>query len=255
MSPSRMAEKTSAGPRFTPITSGRAFEEVAIQIRRQLRSGALTTGDRLPPERVLAAHFDISRNTLRQALRALQTSGLVELLPGRGGGAFIRDGGGDAVLVGLSDLSHLGVILPEHLAEARIVLGTAVARFASQRRGPADLAAMEENIALSVQAVRVDDFVERQRLGFEFQRLLAKATRNPVFIVLTNAVIELNRGMAARYGGPGHAAVLPRRRRILASVRAKDGDGAASEMAKFLRMLERFYRKRNEDRVAAEAPR
>ncbi|MGE0803185.1 MAG: FadR/GntR family transcriptional regulator, partial [Lautropia sp.] len=199
---------------FEPILSGRPFEEVAIQIRRQLQAGALKNGDRLPTERVLAAQFGISRNTLRQALRSMQTTGLLEIRPGKGGGTFIREGGGEAVLVGLSDLSRLGVIQPEHLREARTVLSTSVAAFAAQRRTPDDLEALARNVEDGERAARSNDFEERERLGFEFQRLLASATRNPIFIVFSNAMIELNSNMARQCGAPSHQVVLPRRRRI-----------------------------------------
>lgn len=228
-------------PFFAPIVAGRAFEEVARQVRRELQAGNLKAGDRLPPERVLAAQFGISRNTLRQALRALHTMGLLEMRAGKSGGSFIRGGGGDAVMVGLSDLSHLGVIQPEHLREARTALSTTVASFAALRRTPGDIEALARNIEEGERAAKADDFAERQRLGFEFQRLLAAATRNPVFVVFTNAIIELNSTMARHYGAPSHRIVLPRRRRIFEAVKDGDVQGAAEAMEDFLKMLERFY--------------
>ncbi|MCK9513233.1 MAG: GntR family transcriptional regulator [Pigmentiphaga sp.] len=230
-----------SGPNFERIASGRPFEEVARQIRRELQAGTLKTGDRLPPERALSAQFGISRNTLRQALRAMQTTGLLEMRPGKGGGTFIREGGGDAILVGLSDLTRMGIIQPEHLREARTALSTTVAAFAAQRRTASDLEALAATIAQSEQAARANDLDERERLGFEFQRLLAAATGNPVFIVFTNAIIELNAALARRFGAPSNRTVLPRRRRIYEAIKAGDPARAAAAMEEFLAMLERFY--------------
>jgi GntR family transcriptional regulator, transcriptional repressor for pyruvate dehydrogenase complex len=229
------------GPAFEAITYGRPFEEVASQIRQRLLSGILKTDDRLPPERVLAAQFGISRNTLRQALRSLQTMGLLEVRSGKSGGAFVRNGGGDAVLAGLSDLTRLGVIQPEHLREARAVLSTSVASFAAQRRTGDDIDALSQNVDAGEAAARSGDFLLREKLGFEFQRLLARATKNPVFVIFTDAVIELNEELARRYGAPSHRLVLPRRRAIFECVRDAQATEAASAMRAFLVALERFY--------------
>jgi GntR family transcriptional repressor for pyruvate dehydrogenase complex len=238
-------------PAFEAITSGRAFEEVAAQIRRLLQAGTLKTDDRLPPERVLAGQFGISRNTLRQALRSLQTMGLLEMRPGKSGGAFVRDGGGDAVLAGLSDLAHLGVIQPEHLSEARMVLSTSVASFAALRRTDEDLAALARNVDAGEAAAREGNLLKRERLGFEFQRLLAAATKNPVFVIFTNAVIELNEDLARRYGAPSHRLVLPRRRLIFSHVAARDAPAAAAAMKDFLQALERYYVRQRKQQAAA----
>jgi GntR family transcriptional repressor for pyruvate dehydrogenase complex len=72
-----------------PVRSGNAFEEAIQRIMQAIRLGAVTTGERLPPERTLAKRLGISRVTLREALRALTEAGLVESRRGRSGGTFI----------------------------------------------------------------------------------------------------------------------------------------------------------------------
>ena len=86
----------------------------------------------MPSERDLADQFGVSRNTLREALRSLEIAGLLELKKGATGGAFIREGGGDAVVTGLSDLYRLGNIRPEHLTEAKHNAGPNVVNFETQ---------------------------------------------------------------------------------------------------------------------------
>ena len=76
---------------FSRIRNLRAFEEIADQIRRELSDRRLRAGDRLPPERVLAEQFGVSRNTLREALRSLENAGLLRLQKGATGGAFVRE--------------------------------------------------------------------------------------------------------------------------------------------------------------------
>src|SRR5882672_6430946 len=94
---------------YSPVQTKRAFEEVALQIREQLSKGALKPGDRLPSERELAEQFGLSRNTVREALRSLEMSGILEFRKGATGGAFVREAHSEAVISGFSDLFRMGV--------------------------------------------------------------------------------------------------------------------------------------------------
>jgi GntR family transcriptional repressor for pyruvate dehydrogenase complex len=226
---------------FRPVATRRAFEEIAAQIRGQLASQALQAGDRLPAERQLAEQFHVSRNTLREALRSLEIAGLLELRKGASGGAFIREGGGDAVVAGMSDLYQLGAIRPQQLTEARLVIGTEVARLASARRTREDLAALAANVEDAQAATDKGDLARRAEVNYEFHRLLARATKNPVLIILTDALMEMTRQFVERIGYQPNAYVMPSRRRLLARLQAKDGDGAAREMQSLLRRLQRNH--------------
>ena len=226
---------------FRPVATRRAFEEIASQIRGRLARRALRAGDRLPPERELAEQFHVSRNTLREALRSLEIAGLLELKKGATGGAFIKEGGGDAAVAGLADLYHLGAIKPEHLTEARIVIGTEVARLACLRRTPADLAALRRNVEEAEAATAEGDVARRAAVNYEFHRLLARAAQNPVLIILTDALMEMTRHFVERIGYMPNRDVMPRRRGLLECLERRDGGAAAKEMAAMLKRLQRFH--------------
>ncbi|MGW2396100.1 FadR/GntR family transcriptional regulator [Kitasatospora sp. NPDC001664] len=72
-----------------PVRTGNAFEETVERILAALKLGVFAHGDRLPPERELAARLNVSRETLREALRSLQQAGCVEPRRGRYGGTFV----------------------------------------------------------------------------------------------------------------------------------------------------------------------
>jgi len=72
-----------------PVRSGNAFEEAVQRILQAIKLGAVTAGERLPPERELAKRLGVSRVTLREALRALVEAGYVESRRGRSGGTFV----------------------------------------------------------------------------------------------------------------------------------------------------------------------
>ena len=226
---------------FRPVAPRRAFEEITGQIRGRLARQSLRAGDRLPAERQLAEQFHVSRNTLREALRSLELAGLLELRKGATGGAFIKEGGGDAAVAGFADLYHLGAIQPQHLTEARIVIGTEVARLACARRSKEDLVALEANVAAAEAATAAGDVANRALINYEFHRLLARAARNPVLIVLTDALMEMTRHFVESVGYMPNKYVMPSRRRLLANLRDKDGAAAAKEMEGMLKRLQRFH--------------
>ena len=147
-----MKAAPAPGPGFVPIAPQRAFEEIAAQIRELVAQGRLKPGDRLPPERELAVRFHVSRNTLREALRALELAGMIELRKGATGGAFVMPGSSGVIVNGLRDLYHLGAITPQHLTEARIWLSEIVVRVACERATDEDLRTLEDNVAAAARA-------------------------------------------------------------------------------------------------------
>src|SRR3954453_389215 len=74
---------------FEPARTRRTFEEAAEQIAHKVRTGELRVGDKLPGERALAVQMEISRPTLREAVRILVDAGLLEVRRGPGGGMFV----------------------------------------------------------------------------------------------------------------------------------------------------------------------
>jgi DNA-binding FadR family transcriptional regulator len=72
-----------------PVRAGNAFEETVERLLQAIKLGVVGPGDKLPPERELAVRLGISRVTLREAIRALQDAGYLDVRRGRYGGAFV----------------------------------------------------------------------------------------------------------------------------------------------------------------------
>lgn len=236
-----MKETAVSGLGFAPIMPQRAFEEIAAQIRELVATGKLKPGDRLPTERTLSSRFNVSRNTLREALRALELSGMVELRKGASGGAFIVPGNSDVVVNGLRDLYHLGAITPQHLTEARIWMSAVVVRIACERMTEEDLLRLEANVAAALTAQKSGNFEERAELHRQFHNLLAAATHNPIIQVTTEGMMEVMRQFIKGIGPSENSYTIPSRRRLLAHLRARDADAAVKEMTSFLQRLEVKY--------------
>lgn len=78
------------GAAFRPVKAGNTFEQTVERLMQAIKLGAVASGDRLPAERELAGMLNVSRVTLREAIRALQDAGYVESRRGRSGGTFVR---------------------------------------------------------------------------------------------------------------------------------------------------------------------
>jgi DNA-binding FadR family transcriptional regulator len=76
---------------FRPVRAGNPFEETVERLLQAIKLGVVGPGDRLPAERDLAARFNVSRVTLREAIRALTEAGYVESRRGRYGGTFVNE--------------------------------------------------------------------------------------------------------------------------------------------------------------------
>jgi len=137
--------KTEPGRRkslVTPIKKVDLTEEVIKKMKALLESGDLRAGSKLPPERELAEMLEISRPSLREALKALSVMGILKAQPGQG--TFVTD----EFLAILSEPLHFLMLLKENLPftelfEARTVLETKMARMAAMRASEEDLRAME----------------------------------------------------------------------------------------------------------------
>lgn len=224
------------------VAPQRIFQEVADQLRRSISGGRLKPGDKLPAERELAQQFGVSRNTMREALRALELSGLVEMKLGATGGTFVVEGSSNAVVNGMRDLYFLGAITPDALTEARIAISDSVIRVAVSRITDAELAALQANVAAAEAAHRSGNFPERTRHHQAFHVLLAKATHNPILVATMEGVMEVTRQFVQVIGPqdwPSHT--LPSRRRLLKHLRARDAEAAVKEMTAALRKLHQGY--------------
>jgi DNA-binding FadR family transcriptional regulator len=229
---------------ISAISPHRAFDEITTRLRELVARGDLKPGDRLPAERELAASFNVSRNTLREALRGLELAGIIELRKGAAGGAFVKAGDLRVAANAMRDLYHLGAISPAQLTEARIWIESAVIRAACERMSEDDLVALEENVALAARYQKAGDFEARTRAHQEFHKLLGAATGNPILMICVGGVMEVMNLFVESIGPRDNPYTVPSRRRLLKHLRARDAEKAVAEMTRFLMRLHAEYLQR-----------
>jgi DNA-binding FadR family transcriptional regulator len=159
---------------FKPIRARRTFEAAVEQITDAIRAGELHVGDRLPSERILADQMEISRPTLREAIKVLVDAGVLEVRRGPSGGMFVTSEVIPADLhslrlpLRLSDVA--GVLETRRLLEPRI------AQLAALRATDRDFEAMDDAIAAIGEVG--GDRLRLQQLDSRFHLLMARAGQN-----------------------------------------------------------------------------
>ena len=227
---------------FRRVQVARAFEDIAGQIRGELSHGRLKAGDRLPAERELAVRFGVSRNTLREAFRSLEIAGLITLRKGATGGAFVNDSNGETIVTGIQDMFSLGAVTAEQITQARISIESAIIRTACEAHTAEDIKKLRDNIELAAEATRRNDFFARADLHLEFHLILARVTRNPILIVVMEALIGIMRQFIHSIGSQQIADyVLPSRKRFMQYFDARNADASMTEMERHLRRVNRNY--------------
>lgn len=198
-------------------------EALAEQIVRQLvglvKSGDLKPGDKLPAERTLASDLGVGRPTLREALRALQLLGILDIR--HGDGVFVSGMQPDTLLGPL----HLFVGLDPHnlatVLEARKIIEGAVLAFVAGKIDDTTIGKLEANLAELERLVdsAQRDKLDRQRfheLAEEFRAIVEEAADNPILVRAVMSLDLLSAAARHRMSGSGSLErLLANHRRML----------------------------------------
>jgi GntR family transcriptional repressor for pyruvate dehydrogenase complex len=172
---------------IAPIKSTRIYEEIIRQVKQMIAEGRLKSGDQLPPERELAEKFLVSRTSVREALRALESIGLVAIRPGEG--TFVREISVEALveplaLVMLSQREAVG-----ELFEARRLLEPALAGLAATRATPEEIQEMQR--ILDDQAKEIASGKTGLLQDAQFHAAIGAAAHNRAITRIAHAIMDL----------------------------------------------------------------
>ncbi|CAB4851816.1 unannotated protein [freshwater metagenome] len=128
---------------MAPMVVPKASDVLANELRERILSGELPEGTPLPPERELVLQTQMSRPSVREALRILQVQGLVRIKAGRTGGAFVQRPGRESMANTVSLLIRGRQLRMAALLETREAIEPFCAQLAARYRNDEDIAAME----------------------------------------------------------------------------------------------------------------
>ncbi|WP_342514049.1 FadR/GntR family transcriptional regulator [Sporosarcina sp. FSL K6-1522] len=165
----------------------RTYEVIVEKIEAFFLNGELKPGDKLPPERELASQFNVSRTSVREALKTLEMNGIIEIR--QGGGSFIKT---SEVQV-LSDELSTTVVQAEgnlvyEMLELRRALEVEAASLAAQRATSEDLEKIRQ--ALEQLAVSSKEVEAGIQADLHFHLQIVQATHNTLLINLVQTLTE-----------------------------------------------------------------
>lgn len=236
------------GSAFTPAKVLRTREQVELQLREAIFSGAFRHGDKLPSETGLSEQFAVSRTTVREALRALASEGLIRKVPGAGGGSFVEtvdnESLGSWLTESMKNILRLGSISHDEITRTLRMLELPAASAAAAERSEEDLevldAVIDREKHMTVEDPSVSD------LDVAFHTAVAEASKNRVLSAFVSALHRVTHPVTYLALSPetGHKTAL-QHVAILEAIRDQDPERARAQMEEHLDFVDSLGRAPN----------
>lgn len=226
----RFSQDSGGGVRLIePIKKTRVAEEVADRIRTLILDGTFAQAQPLPSERTLTEQFGVSRGSIRDALRMLETIGLIETQHGRG--TFPRELTVDRLVAPLASMMAFQSDLQDELMDVRRMFEPAVARVAAQRATEKDFYDLQR--ILEAQRRKLKKGQSAIVEDTAFHAALARSTGNRVVVslmaTLNDLLVESRKLSLKQKGRPAKS--IEGHESVVAALRRRDPDAARLAMS------------------------
>lgn len=208
-------------------------EQIVEKIIEDIKNGVLSSGDKLPSEKQLIEIFQVSRVTIREALRTLKVMNVIDIQQGKG--AFVTSEDVNLLIDHMDFVNLLGQTTIANLFEARRNLEPQIAAIAAER-------ITDEEIAMLRQLLTQDNF------DIILHQKIAECTKNPILIRFVSSIWglgELSRQMTSKIPGVKTTA-YSQHAQLIEALAAHDAERAKTLMAEHLQYVEANYRSRTE---------
>ncbi len=226
---------------FSPLAKEPAYRQIAKRVEADIVSGRIKPGEALPTEEALSKMFGLSRNTVREGLRVLELSGLVE----RGAAKRLVVRAPDAINLARNAtraLLHSGVSFAQ-VFEALAVIEPEAAKIAATKASPQMIGRLMD-VTEALVAAHEDDHAAIVRAAEQFFEALGEAMDNPVLAVVELSITGLIGASLERviFATPqARERIVQAQREITEAIAAGDGDRAHQWMARHIEDLKRGY--------------
>jgi GntR family transcriptional regulator, transcriptional repressor for pyruvate dehydrogenase complex len=224
-----VASNTDLG--IATVLVPKASAVLADRLRELILSKGAPEGAQLPTERELMAQSGLSRASVREALRVLETEGLIHTKSGRNGGSIVRRPGHEAVSRSLDLFVRSHDVRFEAVLEVREAIEPAAARLAAMHRTDADLKAIQA--AQQRLEAAADNIAEFVAANLDWHLAVVKASRNEILLAFFTAMTQPIHA-ATEYRSLNTTEVRRRvievHRKVIAAIVAKDAEAAFRRM-------------------------
>jgi GntR family transcriptional repressor for pyruvate dehydrogenase complex len=233
---------------FTPVKTRRLYEDIVEQIKHFISGGALKPGDKLPAERDMAERLQVSRVSVREAIKAMEMLGFVDIRPGDG--TFVRDTNTDDIIRPLAMFLAVERNSLLDMFELRRIFETATAGLAAERADAGEVEHLGEVLEKMKIGLNLQDSEKGEEFDTQFHYGIAEATHNSLLTKLFRTVSEefAKANSAARrqlWSGSADNAqiIIDQHTEIYEAIRNRDGKLASEVMLKHLSFAEQELRK------------
>jgi GntR family transcriptional repressor for pyruvate dehydrogenase complex len=167
----------------------RISDQIRDELKRMILEGELKRGVKLPTEEHLAGQLKVSKVSVREALRNLETDGLIEKRRGARGGSFVAHPGTEKMGEWVINYFRIGMITPEELVDFRQTLEPALVALAAERRTDKDLRAIKSVIDEIEKGIRRGKASTPKAV--EFHRLIGEACHNRLISMVMEALVKV----------------------------------------------------------------
>ncbi|MGB7432336.1 MAG: FadR/GntR family transcriptional regulator [Ahrensia sp.] len=238
---------------FSEVSHLRTADEVCDQIEVLVLEGVLRVGDKLPGERELAHQFNVSRPVLRNALKSLESKGLLETH--HGGGTFVADVIGDVFSRTMLELIAKHDKATADYLEYRREVEAIAADLAARRATQYDKELLGDIMARMTEAHKKDDFHEEAALDVEFHQAVCETAHNIILMHTLRSCYRLlstgaffSRSLVYTFPG-ARDQLLAQHREIYEAIIAGDPPRASRAAAAHMEFVEKS--KRDAEKVRA----
>ncbi len=221
---------------FKPIKKTRVYEEIVAKIKDMIEKGRFKSGDQLPVERELAEMFRVSRSSVREALRTLESKGFLESR--QGNGTYIASQPVESLVSPMASVIFTEKDGQRELFEMRRLIEPQLAYLAAERATPDDIQTLEKILAL--QETEIARGESATDVDKNFHYILAKASKNKFMIRITDNIMDLlveSRDKYLQVEGRPEKSVY-RHRQVLEAIKAGDPESAMKLMRDHLMDIE-----------------
>lgn len=226
---------------YQPLVAESLAKQIAENLRNAIIEGSLKVDDQLPTEEILAKKYNVSRPTIREALKRLAAQNLIRSRRGPTGGTFVKRPSQEELRSSLTGATMLMVSMGEfslsEIAEARRELELICCRLAAESRKEAHLLTMAKELEIQRNPETSD--VDFCASDVSFHRALVDATQNPVLQFVMFAVIEALQPATnlVIFQFRQREKILSQHERIYESIKAQDAENAEKALAEQMNYL------------------
>jgi len=226
---------------FKTAKTHRISQNIVEQIRQAILNNELKPGDRLPSEKDLAERFGVSKASLREAFRALEALGLLEVRQGMSGGAFVREVDLETARNSLFNYIFFQNPTIHEFTQLRSILEPKVAAMAARMLSDKDLADLEENLEQTRKIADGVTFYYELDKAFHHRIAAISGNRLICFVIdsLKNAIVNIK--LQLELDRQFNHQVFKAHERIMAALRARDPDEAAEAMLKHIQEVDAAF--------------